>query len=85
MQTIQTDGGSEFEGAFALAERLPLRSVYVAVSTGLRVQTRRTRRASLRVSIARESFNRTVRQECLGWQKSRIIVRISPLTRCDRH
>ena len=58
-QTIQTDGGSEFEAEFA----------------------QEARRCCLRHRVARpykkneqsfiESFNRTLRSECLGWAKYR--------------
>lgn len=56
-QLLQTDGGSEFEGEFAQA--VPTYA-----------QTRRVARPYRRNEQAFiERFNRTVRQECLGWGK----------------
>jgi hypothetical protein len=60
VQTIQTDGGSEFEGEFAQQARLCCR------------QHRIARPYKKHEQSFIESFNRTVRNECLGWQKYRV-------------
>jgi len=57
VQTIQTDGGSEFEAEFAKEARLFCRQHRIA----------RPYKKNEQSFI--ESFNRTVRQECLGWHK----------------
>lgn len=57
VQTIQTDGGSEFEAEFTRQARLCCRRHRVA----------RPYKKNGQSFI--ESFNRTVRQECLGWHK----------------
>ena len=59
-QTIQTDGGSEFEAEFATQARLCCRQHRVA----------RPYKKNEQSFI--ESFNRTVRSECLGWSKYRV-------------
>ncbi len=59
-QTIQTDGGSEFEAEFAQSAPLFCRQHRIA----------RPYKKNEQSFI--ESFNRTVRQECLGWNKYRI-------------
>lgn len=55
--TLQTDGGSEFEAAFA--ERVP--------DFARRHRLARPYRHNEQAFV--ERFNRTVRQECLGWKK----------------
>lgn len=57
VQTIQTDGGSEFEAEFRAAAPFFCRSHRVA----------RPYKKNEQSFI--ESFNRTVRVECLGWHK----------------
>jgi len=57
VQVVQTDGGSEFKGAFAQAV-----SDYCA-----RHRVARPYKKNEQAYI--ESFNRTVRNECLGWLK----------------
>lgn len=57
VQTIQTDGGSEFEAEFARSVGLYCRRHRVA----------RPYKKNEQSYI--ESFNRTVRKECLGWGK----------------
>lgn len=59
-QTIQTDGGSEFEAEFHSAAPLFCRQHRIA----------RPYKKNEQSFI--ESFNRTVRQECLGWYKYRV-------------
>ena len=59
-QTIQTDGGSEFEAEFA-------RSVPYFCH-----QHRVARPYKKNEQSFIESFNRTVRRECLGWHKYRV-------------
>ncbi|MDQ2688559.1 MAG: integrase core domain-containing protein [Armatimonadota bacterium] len=59
-QTIQTDGGSEFEAEFARAAHLWCRQHRIA----------RPYKKNEQSFI--ESFNRTVRSECLGWAKYRV-------------
>ncbi len=60
VQTIQTDGGPEFGGEFAAATRLCCRQHRIA----------RPYKKNEQSFI--ESFNRTVRSECLGWAKYRV-------------
>ena len=60
VQTIQTDGGSEFEAEFAKEARLFCRQHRVA----------RPYKKNEQSFV--ESFNRTVRSECLGWSKYRV-------------
>lgn len=57
--TVQTDGGSEFEGEFSTQARLCCRQHRIA----------RPYKKNEQSFI--ESFNRTVRSECLGWAKYR--------------
>ena len=59
-QTIQTDGGSEFEGEFAKEAHSCCRQHRIA----------RPYKNNEQSFI--ESFNRTVRSECLGWSKYRL-------------
>ena len=57
VQTVQTDGGSEFEGEFA-------------VQVWNYCQQHRIARPYKKNEQAHiESFNRTLRKECLGWGK----------------
>lgn len=60
VQTIQTDGGSEFEAEFARAAPLCCRQHRIA----------RPYKKNEQSFI--ESFNRTVRSECLGWGKYQV-------------
>jgi transposase InsO family protein len=60
VQIIQTDGGPEFKGAFA-----PLVHQY-----GTRHRVARPYKKNEQAYI--ESFNRTLRKECLGWASYRI-------------
>ena len=60
VQTIQTDGGSEFEAEFARSAPFFCRQHRIA----------RPYKKNEQSFI--ESFNRTVRSECLGWAKYRI-------------
>lgn len=60
VQSIQTDGGSEFKGAFAQEVRQ-----YCA-----RHRIARPSKKNEQAYI--ESFNRTLRKECLGWTSSRV-------------
>ena len=59
-QAIQTDDGSEFEAEFAHSARLFCRQHRIA----------RPYRKNEQLFI--ESFNCTVRKECLGWDKYRV-------------
>jgi len=59
-QTIQTDGGSEFEAEFRASAPFFCRNHRIA----------RPYKKNEQSFI--ESFNRTVRQECLGWSKYRV-------------
>ena len=60
VQTIQTDGGSEFEAEFA------------ALAPYFCRQHRIARPYKKNEQSFIESFNRTVRHECLGWSKYRL-------------
>ena len=57
VELIQTDGGSEFKGAFA--ERVPAYCQRHLIA--------RPYKKNEQAFI--ESFNRTVRKECLGWNR----------------
>lgn len=68
VEVLQTDGGSEFEAEFAIQVWCYCRQHRIA----------RPYKKNEQSFI--ESFNRTVRKECLGWGKYRVedIVRLTP-------